>query len=104
MNNWKKKLRPLFLDWSSEHTTECQRKHREDIERSDLRFQSTNESFEVFLKNVEGYIEKVIKEEREKMSERLKEEININQKGQFEDDAGNICWYLDDLNKKIKDL
>ena len=66
MNNWKKKLRPLFLDWSSEHTTECQRKHREDIERSDLRFQSTNESFEVFLKNVEGYIENEIKNTRER--------------------------------------
>ena len=24
-----------------------------------------------------------------------------NQKGQFEDDQGNICWYLDDLAKNI---
>ena len=27
--------------------------------------------------------------------------ISQNQKGQFEDDAGNICWYLDDLVKML---
>lgn len=23
--------------------------------------------------------------------------LSVNQKGQFEDDAGHICWYLDDM-------
>lgn len=27
--------------------------------------------------------------------------VRTNQKGSFEDDAGNICWYLDDLEKTI---
>jgi hypothetical protein len=28
--------------------------------------------------------------------------ISVNQKGQFEDDGGNICWYLDDLEKALR--
>ena len=33
--------------------------------------------------------------------EGLKGKLAQNQKGQFEDDAGNICWYLDDLTKAL---
>lgn len=32
------------------------------------------------------------------------EVVTTNQKGQFEDDAGNICWYLDDLVKALETL
>lgn len=30
--------------------------------------------------------------------------IKANQKGQFEDDAGEICWYLKDLEQAIQDI
>ncbi|MFN3008624.1 hypothetical protein [Mycolicibacterium wolinskyi] len=32
------------------------------------------------------------------------ERVQENQTGQFEDDAGNICWYLDDLTIALKQL
>lgn len=35
--------------------------------------------------------------------ERIVELVQINQKGQFDDGAGNICWYLDDLLKALED-
>ena len=35
------------------------------------------------------------------ISEILDRYFLANQKGQFEDDQGNICWYLDDLAKNI---
>ena len=33
--------------------------------------------------------------------EGLLEAVKTNQRGQFEDDGGNICWYLDDLSSLI---
>lgn len=34
----------------------------------------------------------------------LMDVIETNQKGQFEDEAGNVFWYLDDLVKAINQL
>jgi hypothetical protein len=53
-----------------------------------------------------------IREEREKafkagqqdMLERVRVEINTNQKGTFTDDADNDCWYIDDLLKALDNL
>ena len=38
------------------------------------------------------------------MMKKVKTLININQKGTFTDDAGNNCWYIDDLLKALEDL
>lgn len=53
----------------------------------------------VSAEKLEAYISKnFIKKED------VLEAIETNQKGQFEDDAGHICWYLDDLVSAIKKL
>lgn len=38
---------------------------------------------------------------QQKYKKIMLETITTNQKGQFEDDAGDICWYLDDLIKAV---
>lgn len=44
----------------------------------------------------------LITQTQQETLEEVLRDIETNQKGQFEDDAGNICWYLDDLVKTIK--
>lgn len=39
---------------------------------------------------------------RQAVGEEMLELISTNQKGQFEADGGHIAWYLDDLQKVIK--
>ena len=45
-----------------------------------------------------------IKAKQLEVIERVEKEVNTNQKGQFEDNAGNVCWYLDSLNKALDTL
>lgn len=39
----------------------------------------------------------IITTQRQELLSEIEELIATNQKGQFEDEVGNICWYLDDL-------
>ena len=45
-----------------------------------------------------------VQELKDKLYQLLLDELSVNQKGQFEDDAGHICWYLDDLQEALKQL
>lgn len=50
------------------------------------------------IKLFEAYTATQTKAKLSELLEKLKE----NQKGQFEDDGGSICWYLDDLVSVIE--
>lgn len=52
---------------------------------------------EQFEKDLRQNIQTYINGEKIKLLEETIEKVSVNQKGQFEDDAGYICWYLDDL-------
>lgn len=47
-------------------------------------------------------IDQALKEIEEAIDKAIIPAISANQKGQFEDDGGNICWYLDDLEKALR--
>jgi len=49
------------------------------------------------------YITPILEAQQELMDE-IKQNISMNQKGQFENDGGAICWYLDDLIQSITDI
>lgn len=49
---------------------------------------------------VKDFISSLLEQQKKEIIEEVKE----NQKGQFENDAGNICWYLDDLIKMLKNI
>lgn len=47
-------------------------------------------------------VEQALKDISELIDGAIMPAISVNQKGQFEDDGGNICWYLDDLEKALR--
>ena len=60
--------------------------------------QEFDEEFDKYnLGDVKSIIKIWIREHDKRLIEHIKEKVMQNQKGQFQDDAGNICWYLDDL-------
>ena len=44
---------------------------------------------------------KLLRDERGGVIDEVKEWVKTNQKGQFEDDSGVVCWYLKDLVKSL---
>ena len=50
-------------------------------------------------------IESIICTEKLKLLAEVRERVQVNQKGQFEQDGtGTVCWYLDDLVEALKEL
>ena len=50
-------------------------------------------------------IESIIRNEKLKLLAEVRERVQVNQKGQFEQDGtGTVCWYLDDLVEALKEL
>ena len=50
-------------------------------------------------------IEALIRTEKLKLLAEVRERVQVNQKGQFEQDGtGTVCWYLDDLVEALKEL
>ena len=51
------------------------------------------------------YIDAIIRTEKLKLLAEVRERVQVNQKGQFEEDStGTVCWYLDDLVEALKEL
>lgn len=47
----------------------------------------------------------LIRTEKLKLLAEVRERVQVNQKGQFEEDGtGSVCWYLDDLVEALKEL
>ena len=52
-----------------------------------------------------GEVRKLIRTEKLKLLAEVRERVQVNQKGQFEEDStGTVCWYLDDLVEALKEL
>lgn len=50
-------------------------------------------------------IQALIRTEKLKLLAEVRERVQVNQKGQFEEDStGNVCWYLDDLVEALKEM
>ncbi len=47
--------------------------------------------------SIKQFISDIIDQTREETIKEIIRSVEENQKGQFEDDGGYICWYLDNL-------
>jgi hypothetical protein len=88
---------------------EGDREFDEKIEElSQLGEPKTAEDAVRYYKEVKNHIhqreDKAYQLGQQDMLERVREEINMNQIGSFTDDAGNDCWYIDDLLKALDNL
>lgn len=49
-------------------------------------------------------VERIVFTQRTNLLGEVRELVQTNQKGQFEEDTGEICWYLDDLLSALTKL
>jgi hypothetical protein len=53
---------------------------------------------------INTYIDKAFQEGKKEEREEIIKDVQLNYKGTFRDDAGNDCWYIDDLVKHLTKL
>ena len=63
-----------------------------------------NDSRSQALKELEAILQQEIAKAKEQERNNIIEYVQVNQKGQFEEDStGSVCWYLDDLVEALKE-
>ena len=59
---------------------------------------------ELVTEEILAWHQQEIAKAKEQVRNNIIEDVQVNQKGQFEEDStGNVCWYLDDLIETLKE-